>query len=143
MEWVVERKYKKEEYTVGRFYVNGELFCNSLEDKDRGLDQNMTLSQLKKMKVYSQTAIPIGRYKVVSYYWAKHQKVYPMLLNVPAYTGILIHGGTSHKDTLGCILVGENKVKGGLIKCEPYVRKLTQMLLECEKRGEETYITIK
>ena len=143
MEWVVDRKYKKEEYTVGYFYVNGELFCNSLEDKDRGLDQSMTLSQLKKMKKYGTTAIPTGRYKVVSYYWAKHQKVYPMLLNVPAYTGILIHALKDASQSLGCIGAGENKVKGGLIKCEPYVRKLTQLLLECEKRGEETFITIK
>ena len=146
MEIIVNRKYKKETYTIGEMLIDGKWFCSTLEDKDRGLDQSMTLSQLKKLKRYGETAIPTGRYEVVSYYWAKYQKVYPWLQNVPNWTGVLIHKGdgiNGHRFTEGCILVGENKIKGGLINGEPYVRKLTKMVQECEKRGEKVFITIK
>lgn len=33
------RKWKKETYTIGQLYVDGVFFSNTIEDKDRGLDQ--------------------------------------------------------------------------------------------------------
>lgn len=141
MEIKVIRKYFKEEYTIGNVFVDGKWFSNSLEDKDRGLDQSMPLSQLKKLKKYGITAIPTGRYEVKSYFWPKYRKTYPLLMNVPAFTGILIHGMQNASQSLGCIGIGENKIKGGLINCEKYVRKLIEMIQECEKRGEKVYIT--
>ena len=57
----IDRAWKKDGYTISRLYVNGELFgCNTLEDTDRGLSQDMQLEEIKKKKVYGQTAIPIG-----------------------------------------------------------------------------------
>lgn len=143
MEIVIIRKFKKETYTIGQVLVDGKYFCNSLEQVDRGLDCRMTLSQLKKMKVYGRTAIPTGTYNVRSYFWAKHRKSYPLLLNVPAFEGVLLHGGNKVSDSMGCPLLGENKVKGGLVNCEKYVRKITQMVIDAEKRGEKVTITIK
>lgn len=143
MEWVVERKYKKEDYTIGNFFVDGKPFCDTCEDKDRGLDQSMSLSQIKKIKVYSKTAIPAGTYAVKSYFWPKYRKVYPWLQDVKGFTGILVHGGSNASHSSGCILVGENKIKGGLINSEKYVRQLTSMLQECEKRGERVTVTIR
>ena len=142
MEIFVERKYRKEEYTIGSVSINGKFFCNSLEDKDRGLMSSMPLSKLKKMKIYGKTAIPLGTYSVRSYFWPKYRKKYPMLLDVPCYTGILIHGMANASQSLGCIGVGENKIKGGLVNCEKYVRKLTSMIEQCEKEGEKVTITI-
>lgn len=142
MEIKLVRKYFKEEYTIGNMLVEGKWFCNTLEDKCRGLDSSMTLSQLKKMKKYGATAIPYGTYDVSVYFWPKYRKKYPLLHDVPAYTGVLVHGGSTHKDTLGCILVGENRAKGQLTNCEKYVRKLTTMCEDAIKRGEKVYITI-
>lgn len=142
MEILVERKWPRKDYTVGICYVNGERFSETLEDADRGLRQDMTLSQLKKLKKYGSTAIPTGTYEVKSYFWPKYRKYYPWIQNVPAYEGILIHGGATHAQTLGCVLVGENKQVGKLTNCEKYVRKLTSMVQECEKRGEKVTITI-
>ena len=139
----VIRKYLKEEYTIGQMLVDGKYLCSTLEDVDRGLEQGMSLSQLKKLKIYGKTSIPTGTYAVTTYFWPKHRNTYPLLLKVPAYEGILIHGGTNHKDTLGCILVGENKVKGGLVNCQRYVRMLTKMVQEAEQRGEEVTITVR
>lgn len=142
MEIKVIRKYKKENYTIGQMLVDGKFFCNTLEDKDRGLRQDLPLSQLKKMKVYGKTAIPTGTYGVVVYFWPKYRKNYPLLQNVPAYTGILIHGGKNENASLGCILIGENRTKGQLTNCEKYVRSLTSMCEVAQKRGEKVIITI-
>ena len=138
----VVRKYFKEKYTIGNVFTNGQWFSNSLEDCDRGLQQGMSLSQLKKMKKYGATAIPYGTYDVSVYFWPKYRKKYPLLQNVPAYTGVLVHGGSTHKDTLGCILVGENRVKGQLTNCEKYVRKLTQMCEDAIQSGGKVILTI-
>lgn len=91
MEIKVIRKYKKDTYCIGEMLVNGEHFCETCEDRDRGLRSDMTLSQIKKIKVYAKTAIPYGRYEVKSYFWPKYRKVYPWLQNVKGFTGILMH----------------------------------------------------
>ena len=64
LELLVDRKYKKETYTIGNLYVDGEWFCNTLEDKDRGLKSSMSLEEVERLKVYAETAIPTGRYVV-------------------------------------------------------------------------------
>ena len=142
MELKVVRKYKKEKYTIGAMYIDGVYFCSTLEDTDRGLRQDMTLSQIKKLKVYGQTAIPIGRYKVKMTWWAKYRKYYPELCNVPGYTSILIHGGKNAAATLGCVLVGENKIKGGLVNSGKYVEELRQKITAEIKAGRDVWITI-
>ena len=64
MELTVHRKYRKETYTIGDLCIDGVFFCNTLEDKDRGLRQTDDLARIKAVKVPSQTAIPVGRYNV-------------------------------------------------------------------------------
>lgn len=44
----LERKWKKEKYTIGNLYVNGVFFSNVLEDTVRGLRQDMTPEEIKK-----------------------------------------------------------------------------------------------
>jgi hypothetical protein len=136
------RKYRKTDYTIGEMYIDGRFFCSTLEDTDRGLQSDMPLSELKAKKKYGITAIPTGRYKVKMTYWAKYKKYYPELCNVPGYTSILIHGGKNATATLGCVLVGENKIKGGLINSGKYVEELRQKITAEIKAGKEVYITI-
>lgn len=143
MHILIERKWKKETYTIGNCYIDGVFFSNSLEDCDRGLDQHMALSQLKKLKKYGITAIPTGTYDVKSYFWPKYRKHYPLLIDVPAYTGIMIHGMNNASQSLGCIGLGENKAKGQVLNSEKYIRKITTMVQDAEKRGEKVTITIK
>ena len=154
MELLLDRKYKKATYTIGKLYVNGNLVCDTIEDRDRGLLQTMTLSEIKKKKVYGTTAIPRGRYQVVmnqiSYkfadrYWAKpYQGKLPRLLNVPGFDGVLIHVGNSEYDSLGCVLVGDNKVKGKVVNSVNTFRMLMDSyLVPAAKKGEEIWITIK
>ena len=142
MEIVVKRLWPREKYVIGRMFIDGELYCNTLEDTDRGLDQKQSLAEIAKKKVYSKTAIPTGRYKVGVTYWSKYQINVPYLVGVPGYTGILIHNGTDENSTLGCILVGENKVKGKLINGRKYMHELTAKVQQARRNGEEVWITI-
>lgn len=107
MELLVKRKVKTDNSTVGDFFVNGELFSSSLEDRDRGLMSDMPLTEIQAKKVYGETAIPIGRYKVVKYFSPKHQKDMPLLVDVPGFAGCEFHSGNAPKDVLGCTLLGE------------------------------------
>ena len=34
----LERLYKKDNYTIGKLYIDGQYFCDTLEDKDRNLN---------------------------------------------------------------------------------------------------------
>lgn len=76
----IDRAWKKDGYTISRMYVNGNLFgCNTLEDTDRGLLQDMQLEEIKKKKVYGKTAIPRGIYECVYTYSNRFKKMLPLL----------------------------------------------------------------
>lgn len=51
MELTLKRIAKRPTYTIGKLYIDGKYFCDTIEDKDRGLTQNMPLSEIKKKKV--------------------------------------------------------------------------------------------
>lgn len=152
MEVKVKRIARRDNYTIGKMYVNGEYVCDSLEDTDRGLTSKMSVAQISGMKVHGETAIPTGRYlvdmKTVSprfggraqYKFCKGRL--PRLCNVPGYQGVLIHIGNTAKDTEGCILVGENKEKGKVLNSTATFRKLYATLKAADERGEQIWITI-
>ena len=141
MEIKVRRIAKRDTYTIGKLYINGTYECDTLEDKDRGLTKFMKLEDIKSKKVYGKTAIPTGKYQVIWSYSAKFKKSLPLLLNVPSYEGIRIHSGNTDADTLGCILLGENKAIGKVLNsrivCDKVLPKIKKA---CET--EKVYITI-
>ena len=151
----LERKWKKEEYTIGQLYVDGVFFSNTLEDKDRGLTKDMPLEEIRKRKKKGITAIPTGIYNVrmdiaSPKYSSREWYVkncngarVPRLENVPGYEGILIHVGNTAKDTDGCILVGKNDVKGMVTKSKEYFLQLYNRMYAAYKRGEKIEITIR
>ena len=115
----VERLWKKPAYTVGRLFVDGKFFCNTLEDTVRDLSN--------EKKVYGKTAIPYGKYKVVYNWSPKFGRNLPRLLNVPAFEGILIHPGNTADDSAGCILVGRNTEVGRLTESRYTSDKLNEI----------------
>lgn len=140
MNITIERRYNCACYSIGRLYIDGVRFCDTLEDTDRGLSDDMDEAEIRRRKVYGETAIPTGTYhcelavspKFRSRVWAAtYGGRTPRLLSVKGYEGVLIHPGNSAEDTFGCILVGENKVKGQVINSTAtYLRlmdKLTQV----------------
>lgn len=116
----LERLWLKESYTIGKLYVDGKYFCDTLEDRVRDLS--------KEEKVYGKTAIPSGEYRVIMTYSPKFKREMPLLLNVPQFDAIRIHPGNTTDDTEGCILTGENKVKGGLINSRKYSDRLNEII---------------
>lgn len=138
MEINVKRLYRKSEYTIGKMYIDGVYFCDTVEDTDRGLTQNMKNSTIEAKKVYGKTAIPMGRYKVILSYSNKFGKTLPLLKDVLGFSGVRIHSGNTAADSLGCIIVGENKIKGGVINSRVTMERLMTKL-----RGQkDIYITI-
>ena len=95
----------KDTQTVGKLYLNGVYFCDTLEDKNRDLNKNGIFDGDEK-KVYAQTCIPFGQYKVIINQSPRFKRLMPRLLNVPHFDGILIHNGVTEKNSAGCILVG-------------------------------------
>lgn len=131
----VERRVKGDAYTIGTLYVNGERFCDTLEDKVRDLAGD-------EAKVPGKTAIPEGRYKVIVNRSPKFGRDLPRLLDVPQFEGVLIHRGNTDKDSSGCILVGENKVKGKVINSTPYEEKLVALCKAALAEGETIEIEV-
>lgn len=121
MKLKLERLYKKDNYTIGKLYINDKYFCDTLEDTVRELN---TIND----KIKHKTAIPEGTYKVVVTMSHRFKRLLPLLLNVPYFTGIRIHKGNDENDTSGCILIGENKIKGKVINSTYYEEKLVELL---------------
>lgn len=153
MKITIERKWKKENYTIGRLYIDGKLFCNTLEDKDRGLNQKMTLKDIIKKKIYGKTAIPTGTYNLTlnvkspkfskyEFYQKTCNGFLPRILDVPGFSGILIHCGSNESHSSGCVLVGYNKIKGGLTNSKEVFIKLYKTLQEAYDNNEKIEIEI-
>lgn len=149
----VERRWPKATYTIGRFYIDGIFYCNSLEDADRGLKQTDSLDYIKTRKVAGETAIPKGTYKVAmnvtspkysasSWYWSLCQGKVPRLLNVPGFDGILIHTGSDALSTRGCLLVGKNTKVGQLTESKDTFKKIYKLMKAAYDKGEEITIEI-
>lgn len=130
MKVVVERRWPKSEYTIGRVYINDTFFCNSLEDCDRGLQQWMSVAEIDMAKVYGETAIPKGKYIVTMDYSPKYKRVMPHVMNVKGFTGIRIHSGNAAKDSLGCILLGKNDKPGWISNSRATCQKFETLLKE-------------
>jgi hypothetical protein len=124
--------------------VGGEVlyFCDTLEDVDRGLTQSTPLDEIRKIKIPHETAIPTGVYKVIVNLSPAKKRMLPRLLDVPGFSGILIHRGNTKSDSSGCILVGENKIKGRVINSTQYEKRLVEIMSEAQERGEEIKITV-
>lgn len=136
----LERKYLKENYTIGNLYINDTFFCNTLEDKNRDINKNGKFDN-GEYKVYGKTCIPYGTYSIIVSYSPKFKRELPRLINVPNFEGILIHRGNTAEDSAGCILVGENKVKGRVINSTKYELELVKLMKVAIKANED--ITIK
>ena len=154
LELVLDRRWKKETYTIGVLSVDDQRFSETCEDKDRGLTSDMPIEVIKRGKVYGLTAIPRGRYRIdmntvspkfKNRPWAKkYGGIVPRLVGVPCWSGVLIHPLNYATESDGCIGPGENKVKGGVINSVEYFCKLMdEHLMPAKVTGKEIWITIK
>lgn len=151
MELILERKYRKSTYTIGKLYVvlNGvkKVISDTLEDYD-GL-------YFGKPKIKGKTAIPCGRYEVLLDNYSPrfgNKEPYktlcggcvPLINNVPQFAGVRIHCGNTALDTDGCLLVGKNTVVGKVMESKAtFTMLMNKYLTPARKRKEKVFITIK
>jgi hypothetical protein len=138
----LERRYLGPEYTIGSLFINGEYLCDTIEDKVRDHNQDGDLDDPGEKKVFGETAIPYGRYKVDLTMSPKFKRLLPIILNVPHFTGIRIHRGNTAKDSHGCPLVGENKAKGKVINSTKYELIVVERMLSAIRNQEEITIDV-
>ncbi len=146
MKITIERTWKKADYTIGRMFINGQRFCNTLEPIDRGLHQKMKTDDIKRTKECfrkGKVAIPEGSY-TVSISWSPRFKTnLPRLKDVPGFEGILIHQGNTVANTSGCILVGHNTVKGKVMDSRRTLNSLILLIRKAEMKNEPIVLTVR
>ena len=123
----LKRIAKRADYTIGRLEdENGVKICDTLEPTWRNYKGG-------ELKVPRKSAVPEGTYPVVVTKSKKFGKYLPLLVGVPGFEGIRIHSGNTVNDTEGCILVGQNLIKGKVLLSRLTLEKLMR-LIENEKR---------
>ena len=142
MKLTVKREQPKDTYTPGKLYIDDQFFCFTLEDLDRGLTQDMSIGEIQSKKIYGETAIPKGTYKITldvvspkfsqyPFYMEVCQGKIPRLVDVPGYEGVLIHvadGPKKDKLLQGCIGIGERQSDGSLLNGKETFRKLYSII---------------
>lgn len=159
MELLLRRIALKKDYTIGHLYIikNGVpvFLCDTLEDTVRDLNKNGRFDNGER-KIYGKTAIPYGTYVISMdirspkysdykrYPYAKQFGAYmPRIMDVSEFEGALMHPGTTAADTLGCILVGQNKVVGKLINSQAtWIGLMKNYFMPAKSRHEKITLTI-
>ena len=128
-------------------------FCDTLEPTWRNLngialkpeEVNAKYSRQSgkvARKIPGHTAIPEGSYRVLVTLSPRFKEWLPYVQGVPGFEGIRIHAGNYPDDTQGCILVGENKVKGMVVNSRIWLTRLMKRIQAAENQGEGIWITI-
>ena len=132
--------------TTGHLHIDGAWQCYTLEDKIR----------LDGSKVYGETAIPAGTYKItlrkegtmyerlknsMSEYGIGQERGTLWIRDIPGFEYVLIHPGNTPADTLGCLLVGLDRGKDCLTSgtsTGAYLKIYPQIADVLEKGGDVT-----
>jgi len=137
LEFILNRIYKDKHHTIGRLYFKPRqnsddlsYICDTLEDP------------VRDKKIAGITAIPSGRYEITLEDSPHFKRELPYLHDVPEFTGILMHAGNTPEDTRGCILVGENKIKGQVVNSRFWEREVTELIKAAIEDGQKVFITI-
>lgn len=150
MKITVKREFFSDSETLGSMFINDKFFCYTLEDFDRKLQANQSSSEIAFKKIYGRTAIPAGEYRVILSLSNRFKRIMPEVLNVKGFAGIRIHGGNTHENTEGCILVARNQYIG---KPSPFGKimnwiqgstesQLTKLIQKAIHKNEKVTLTI-
>ena len=142
MRLLLKRRFLAPDYTIGTLYIDGMRFCDTIEDKVRDINQDGEFGEGEE-KVFGKTAIPYGKYAMELSMSQKFKRKLPLLHNVPHFTGIRIHRGNTAEDSHGCILPGENKVKGKVINSSTYEIIIVEKMTIAIANGEDVTIEIR
>ena len=137
MKLTLNRIALRQTYTIGKLYIDGKYFCDTLEDTVRDTNKSGKFDNGEK-KVKWKTAIPYGTYEIKWTYSPRFKKYTPQLMNVPSFEGIRIHSGNSSTDTEGCLLLGENKKVGMVLNSRATINKFYPLIKKACSNGKVT-----
>lgn len=118
----------------GAVFIDGQKFCESLED----------VARADGVKIYGETCVPPCVCNVKVSYSRRFKRDMLLLYNQPdgsiiaggiRFTGIRVHGGNTHVDTGGCPLVAFNELSDDRIQ-NTAERKLFARVAAAIDRGE-------
>jgi hypothetical protein len=132
------RKYKGETYTIGHLY---QVLNIAYGDSPEIYITDTLEDPVRDEKIAGITAIPAGRYEITLEDSPHFKRELPYLHDVPEFTGILIHAGNTPEDTRGCILVGENKIKGQVVNSRFWEHEVTELIRTAIEDGQKVFIT--
>lgn len=132
MKLTLTRKNFSSDSTIGELAINGKFECYTLEDVVRP----------NGVKIYGETAIPAGNYKVDITFSPRFKTMLPLLIDVPNFIGIRIHPGNSAGDTDGCILVGQTRSTDFIGNSRAAFNALFAQLQAAKAAGEDIAITV-
>ncbi len=137
---LLERYAFGQKATLGKLYADGEQVAYALEDVMR----EITGEPVASWKIYGQTAIPKGMYKVITDFSQHFGHVLPHVLDVPGFEGIRIHPGNTDADTDGCILVGGKPTGDDFIpNSRATFEKVLALIEAAEQDGGEVTIEVR
>jgi hypothetical protein len=143
VELILHRRFLGEKYTIGKFHdEHMKPMCDTMEDKTRDYNKDGDLLDAGETKIFGETAIPYGRYRVTIVDSPKFKRRVPLLHNVRHFTAIEIHSGTTERDSHGCILPGENKERGKVLRSRYWENKITQLIDRLINEGNTVFIKI-
>ncbi len=116
--------------TTGQLTVAGVNECYILEDKYRTPDEP---------KVFGETAIPCGRYRVIKTWSPRFQRMVYLVDGVPGFSGVRIHVGNVPGDTEGCLLTGR---KIGHDRVDESILALNALEAKLDAATDPIYLTI-
>lgn len=137
MRLLLQREPSTDKSTPGRLFLvkpdgTRSFLCYTLEDVVRD-----------GPKVPGATAIPPGTYVLTVNYSQRFKKPLPLLLSVPGYAGIRLHGGNTHEDTEGCPLLGLQRITADRIaNCAPAVSAVMALIRQAQTQGQVPKIQI-
>lgn len=113
---------------IGDLYYSGIYQCKILEDTWRDPDGSGQLEADEK--VYGETAIPVGTYRIRFAYSPSWKMLMPYLEDVPHYSGVMFHPGNKAVDTKGCLLTGTTMQKDLVLNSKDAFLELIKKLIE-------------
>ena len=136
LEFLVVRDTFNDHDTLGKMYVGGMYFGETLEDCDRELEKG-------GIKVQNETAIGRGTYPLTATLSNRFGRLMPLVEDVPQFDGVRIHGGNTDKDTHGCILLGRVRGDNQILNCAERNTTLLKLITDAEARGTQCKLTVK
>lgn len=137
---LIRREQFTDQATLGSLYLAGLWECFTLEDRVRA-DPDLSTPQ-NEAKVYGETAIPVGKFRMVLSLSPRLKIVTPELLDVPGFSGIRVHVLNRPEETLGCIGVGQGRADGRLVRSQLAFDALMGKLRRRAELGDRMWATV-